>query len=217
MWLHALKKASWLLHNIMHSFEYQYSICFSAKIGNMILCSHNLIRDILKSLYDLNIHPSSPTITRSLISLLVFSISHGILAWLIEGNLVKKCVFYLSWFLYVGDEVAGMVVVGAQTPLSLLLVDAVSLPLWQVQEALHGLQVDQQGLWSRARILFLPEDLWQQPLQAHTDINSLKKTQIIAVYSSMCLFRFTWVRLNATRANTAWDTLARLSSFRTFW
>lgn len=77
---------------------------------------------------------------------------------MIEGNLVKKCVFYLSWSLYVG-EVAGVVVVGAQTPLSLLLVDAVSLPLWQVQEALHGLQVDQQGLRSRARILFLPEDL----------------------------------------------------------
>lgn len=65
---------------------------------------------------------------------------------MIDRNLVKKCVFYLSWSLYVGDEVAGMVVVGAQTPLSLLLVDAVSLPLWQVQEALHGLQVDQQGL-----------------------------------------------------------------------
>lgn len=48
----------------------------------------------------------------------------------------------------VGDEVAGVVVVvvGAHAPLSLLLVDAVSLSLWQVQEVLHGLQVDQQGL-----------------------------------------------------------------------
>lgn len=58
------------------------------------------------------------------------------------------CLFYLSWSLCVGDEVAGMVVVviGDQAPLSLLLVDAVSLSLWQIQEVLHGLQVDQQGL-----------------------------------------------------------------------
>lgn len=61
---------------------------------------------------------------------------------------VCVCVFYLSWSLCVGDEVAGMVVVvvGAHAPLSLLLVDVVSLSLWQIQEVLHGLQVDQQGL-----------------------------------------------------------------------
>lgn len=58
------------------------------------------------------------------------------------------CVFYLSWPLCVGDEVAGMVVVviGDHAPLPLLLVDAISLSLWQIQEVLHGLQVDQQGL-----------------------------------------------------------------------
>lgn len=44
----------------------------------------------------------------------------------------------------VRDVVGGVVVVGAGAPLSLLLVDAVSLTLWQVEEVLHGLQVDQQ-------------------------------------------------------------------------
>lgn len=29
------------------------------------------------------------------------------------------------------------------------------------------------------------------------------------------IFQFTWVRLKATRANTAWDTLALFSSFLT--
>ncbi len=46
----------------------------------------------------------------------------------------------------VRDEVGGVVVVGVRAPLSLLLVDAVSLTLWQVEEVLHGLQVDQQRL-----------------------------------------------------------------------
>lgn len=127
---------------------------------------------------------------------------------MIDRNLVKKCVFYLSWSLYVGDEVAGMVVVGAQTPLSLLLVDAVSLPLWQVQEALHGLQVDQQGLWSRARILFLPENLWQQPLQAHTDINSLFKKTQISQYTAACVYLGLpgcgWTPHGQTRPGTHW-------------
>lgn len=42
------------------------------------------------------------------------------------------------------DVVGGVVVVGVGAPLSLLLVDAVSLSLRQVEEVLHGLQVDQQ-------------------------------------------------------------------------
>ena len=43
-----------------------------------------------------------------------------------------------------GDVRGGMVMVGAGTPFSLLLVDTISLGLQQVEEALHGLQVDQQ-------------------------------------------------------------------------
>lgn len=46
----------------------------------------------------------------------------------------------------VGDVVDGVVVVGVGAPLSLLLVDAVPLALRQVEEVLHGLQVDQQRL-----------------------------------------------------------------------
>lgn len=54
---------------------------------------------------------------------------------------------YLCVSVCVGDEVGGLVVVvAAGAPLSLLLVDAVSLDLWQVEEVLHGLQVDQQRL-----------------------------------------------------------------------
>lgn len=45
-----------------------------------------------------------------------------------------------------GDEVGGVVVVGVGAPLSLLLVDSVSLALRQVEEVLHGLQVDEQRL-----------------------------------------------------------------------
>ena len=43
--------------------------------------------------------------------------------------------------------------------LPLLLVDPVPLALAQVQEVLHGLQVDQQRLGGRARVLLLPQDL----------------------------------------------------------
>lgn len=46
----------------------------------------------------------------------------------------------------VGDVVGGEVVVGVGAPLSLLLVDAVSLALGQEEEVLHCLQVDQQRL-----------------------------------------------------------------------
>lgn len=43
--------------------------------------------------------------------------------------------------------------------LPLLLVDPVSLALSQVEEVLHGLQVDQQRLGGCARVLLLPQDL----------------------------------------------------------
>lgn len=73
-------------------------------------------------------------------------------------------------YLYVSDCAAaagdvGGGVVGAGAPLSLLLVDAVSLGLWQVEEVLHRLEVDEQRLRGRARVLLLPKDLRQQPLQ----------------------------------------------------
>lgn len=55
------------------------------------------------------------------------------------------CV-YLCVSVCVGDEVGRVVVVAACAPLSLLMVDAVSLALGQVEEVLHGLQVDQQRL-----------------------------------------------------------------------
>lgn len=56
------------------------------------------------------------------------------------------CCVYLCVSVCVGNEVGGVVVVAAGAPLSLLLVDTVSLALWQVEEVLHGLQVDQQRL-----------------------------------------------------------------------
>lgn len=74
----------------------------------------------------------------------------------------------VSVWVDVRDMVGGVVVVGAGAPLSLLLVDAVSLALWQVEEVLHGLQVDQQRLRGRARVLLLTKDLGQQALQPHT-------------------------------------------------
>lgn len=43
--------------------------------------------------------------------------------------------------------------------LPLLLVDAISLALRQVEEVLHGFQVDQQRLRGRPRVLLLPQDL----------------------------------------------------------
>jgi len=53
---------------------------------------------------------------------------------------------WVSECVAVGDVVGGEVVVGVGAALPLLLVDAVSLALRQVEEALHGLQVDQQRL-----------------------------------------------------------------------
>ena len=48
---------------------------------------------------------------------------------------------------------------GVHGALSLLLVDAVSLALGKAQEVLHGLQVDEQRLGGRARVLLLTQDL----------------------------------------------------------
>lgn len=57
------------------------------------------------------------------------------------------------------DVVGGEDVVGVGAPLSLLLVDAVSLALGEVEEVLHCLQVDQQRLRGSADVLLLAKDL----------------------------------------------------------
>lgn len=51
-----------------------------------------------------------------------------------------------------------------QAPLPLLLVDSVALCLRQLQEVLHGAQVDQQRLGCSFRVLLLAQDLRQQTL-----------------------------------------------------
>lgn len=66
---------------------------------------------------------------------------------------------YLCVSVCAGHVVDGVVVVAAGAPLSLLLVDAVSLALRQVEEVLHGLQVDQQRLRGCPGVLLLPQDL----------------------------------------------------------
>lgn len=52
-----------------------------------------------------------------------------------------------------------------ETPVLLLLVNALPLHLWQLQEAVHGPQVDQQRLGGVEGILLLPQDLGQQALE----------------------------------------------------
>lgn len=117
--------------------------------------------------------------------------------------------------------VDGVVVVAVGASLPLLLVDAVSLQLGQVKEVLHGLQVHQKRLGGRARVLLLSKDLREQALQPgtrrcsrlhHNDYVSL----IIPSFKNSNI-KLTCVRLNATRANTAWETLALFSSFLTCW
>lgn len=51
-----------------------------------------------------------------------------------------------------------------QAPLPLLLVDSVPLCLRQLQEVLHGAQVDQQRLGCSFRVLLLAQNLRQQTL-----------------------------------------------------
>lgn len=51
-----------------------------------------------------------------------------------------------------------------QAPLPLLLVDSVALCLRQLQEVLHGAQVDQQRLGCSFRVLLLTQNLRQQTL-----------------------------------------------------
>lgn len=64
--------------------------------------------------------------------------------------------------------------------LSLLLVDSVSLTLRQIEEVLHCFQIHQQGLWGCARVLLLPQDLWQQTLSnTNTHISALNFTRRI--------------------------------------
>lgn len=51
-----------------------------------------------------------------------------------------------------------------ETPVLLLLVNALPLHLWQLQKTVHGPQVDQQRLGGVERVLLLPQDLGQQAL-----------------------------------------------------
>lgn len=51
-----------------------------------------------------------------------------------------------------------------EAPVLLLLVNALSLHLWQLQKTVHGPQVDQQRLGGVEGILLLPQDLGQQAL-----------------------------------------------------
>lgn len=78
----------------------------------------------------------------------------------IVHSLCRTCVYLcVSVCVAVGDEVGGVAMVGVRAPLSLLLVDAIPLAFGQVEEVLHGLQVDQERLRGRARILLLTKDL----------------------------------------------------------
>lgn len=52
-----------------------------------------------------------------------------------------------------------------QAALPLLLVDAIALGLRQLQEVLHGAQVDQQRLGRRLGVFLLAQDLRQQALR----------------------------------------------------
>lgn len=52
-----------------------------------------------------------------------------------------------------------------QAPLPLLLVDPVALRLRQLQEVLHGAQVDQQRLGCSFRVLLFAQNLRQQTLR----------------------------------------------------
>lgn len=52
-----------------------------------------------------------------------------------------------------------------QAPLPLLLVDPVALCLRQLQEVLHGAQVDQQRLGCSFRVLLFAQNLRQQTLR----------------------------------------------------
>lgn len=55
-----------------------------------------------------------------------------------------------------------------EAALPLLLIDAVALGLWELQEVLHGPQVDQQRLGRRLGVFLLTQDLRQQTLQEET-------------------------------------------------
>lgn len=84
---------------------------------------------------------------------------------------------YLRVPVRAGHVVGWMAVVAAGAALPLLLVDAIPLALRQVEEVLHGLQVDQQRLRGSARVLLLAQDLRQQPLgQKKTNKYKLKNT-----------------------------------------
>lgn len=52
-----------------------------------------------------------------------------------------------------------------QAPVLLLLVDAIPLGLRELQEAVHGPQVDQQRLGGVRRVLLLAQNLRQQALE----------------------------------------------------
>lgn len=54
--------------------------------------------------------------------------------------------------------------IGVHAPLPLVLVDAIPLHFWEIEEILHGPQVYQERLRGCPRVFFLPEDLGQQSL-----------------------------------------------------
>lgn len=70
--------------------------------------------------------------------------------------------------------------------LSLLLVDSVSLALRQVEEVLHCFQIHQQWLRGCARVLLLPQDLWQQALDNEdTHLHcELYKKDVLLLYTN---------------------------------
>lgn len=76
-------------------------------------------------------------------------------------------MFYLYWSDGRGaDERGGAHGRGCrQAALPLLLVDAIALGLRQLQEVLHGAQVDQQRLGGCLGVLLLAENLGQQTLR----------------------------------------------------
>lgn len=78
----------------------------------------------------------------------------------------------LTWLVQIHTDLVGpgRSVVAAdcnacQTSFLLLLVDALPLGLGELQEAVHGPQVDQQRLGRMFRVLLFTQDLWQKTLR----------------------------------------------------
>lgn len=107
-----------------------------------------------------------------------------------------------AWCAGVGGVGGGKADRRVHSALSLFLVDSVSLALRQVEEVLHGLQIHQQRLRGRARVLLLPQDLWEQALtntNAHSRIcYCISLAWKIEIYGPFPMLQvYCWSSINA--------------------